>query len=116
MEKIKTEEAMQNQLRYISDIIETTKVTLKESVNYYLSKKIVLWIKIFMCNILNSKQKTKSELKCILIHASNIIIGFTGYGNIHGIKVMLDAGIRATADWFPFIICYQIYNSFESLF
>lgn len=44
MEKIKTEETMQNQLRYISDIIETTKVTLKESVNYYLSKKIVLWI------------------------------------------------------------------------
>lgn len=57
-----------------------------------------------MCNILSSKQKTKSELKCILIHASNIIIGFRGYGNIHGIKAMLEAGIRAMANWFSLTI------------
>lgn len=55
-------------------------------------------------------------MNCILIHASDMITGFRGCGSIHDIKAVLEAGICTKADWFPLIICYQIYNSFEALF
>lgn len=57
-----------------------------------------------------------NQMYCILIHASDIITGFRGCGNIHDIKAVLEAGICTKADWFPLIICYQTYNSFEALF
>lgn len=55
-------------------------------------------------------------MNCILIHAFDIIIGFKGCGNTHDIKAVLEAGIHIEADWFPLIIWFQVYNSFESLF
>lgn len=51
----------------------------------------------------------------IVIHASDVIVGFRGCGNVRDIKTVLESGMRIEADWSP-LIWFQIYNSFESLF